>query len=188
MARGDALRWNARYQCAPDELYSAPRSILTRHRPLLAVPGLAVDMAMGMGANAEYLVRAGWRVIGVDIADAAVFQARARCPQIQAVVADLEHFWLPPDHFDLILNLYYLDRALWSLYRTTLKPGGLLIVETLLRDMLEPQPDLKQNFLLAPGELRAAFQNWQILEYQEGWVTSDHGHEKAVASLIARRP
>jgi len=188
VARGDALRWNARYQSAPDDWISAPRSILSAHSPLLAVPGLALDIAMGMGANAEYLAQAGWRVIGVDIADAAVFQARARCQQIQAVVADLEHFWLPPDHFDLILNLYYLDRALWPLYRTTLKPGGLLIVETLLRDMLLTKPELKQHFLLKPGELRAAFADWHILEYQEGLASSDHGHEKAIASLIARRP
>jgi tellurite methyltransferase len=188
MAKDDALRWNARYQTAPNDWYLAPRSVLTAHIKLLAVPGVALDVAMGLGANAEYLTQAGWRVIGVDISDAAVFQAKARCPQIRAMIADLEHFWLPPDHFDMILNFYYLDRALWPLYRGSLKPGGVILIETLLRDMLSIQPDLKQHFLLEPGELRAAFQDWQILEYHEGWVDSNHGHRKAVASLIARRP
>jgi hypothetical protein len=93
-----------------------------------------------------------------------------------------------PEHFDLIVNLYYLDRGLWPLYRSAIKRGGLLIFETLLRDMLTRQPEINRHFLLEPGELRAAFADWQILEYQEGWVRSDHGHEKAVASLIARRP
>jgi trans-aconitate methyltransferase len=97
MARSDSLRWNERYQAAPQDWHSAPRSILTAHSALLTPPGLAVDIAMGMGANAQYLAQSGWRVIGVDIADAAVHQARARCPQIQAVIADLEHFWLPPN-------------------------------------------------------------------------------------------
>lgn len=188
MAHTDSIRWNERYLNAPQVWQAAPRSILTAHRHLLARPGLAVDMAMGLGANAAYLVQAGWRVIGVDIADAAVFRARRHCPQIQAVVADLEHFWLPHNHFDLILNLYYLDRALWPLYRAALKPGGLLIYETLLRDMQTAQPELPSQYLLLPGELRAAFQDWEILFDQEGWIASDHGHQKAVASLIARRP
>jgi tellurite methyltransferase len=188
MTRTDSIRWNARYQTASSNWSLSPRSILTSHRDLLNPPGLALDIAMGLGPNAEFLVKTGWRVIGVDIADAAVFAAHARCPQIRAIIADLEHFWLPADHFDLILNLYYLDRALWPVYRRAVKPGGLLIFETLMDEMRSDRPEIEPHFLLKAGELRAAFGDWQIITYHEGWVESDHHNQKAVASLIARRP
>jgi hypothetical protein len=49
------------------------------------------------------------------------------------------------------------------------------------------RPDLPPDFLLQPGELRQAFRDWEIMLYREGWIASDHGTQKAVASLIARR-
>jgi tellurite methyltransferase len=186
MPKEDTHRWNARYtQTAQAPV--APRSLLTQNQALLTGGGLALDVAMGVGANAAFLIEHGWQVVGVDRSDVAVFQAKAREPRIQAVIADMVHFWLPPQRFDLILNLYYLDRQLWPIYKTALKPGGVLIIETLTLDMLEMRPDLPPDFLLQPGELRQAFHDWGILLYREGWIESDHGTQKAVASLIARR-
>lgn len=188
MPKADADRWNERYLSATQEAYPPARSILTQNLHLLSGGGLALDIAMGMGANSAFLLSKGWRVIGVDLSDVAVFRAKAAYPAVQAVIADLVQFHLPPNHFDLILNLYYLDRQLWPVIRQALKPGGLLIAETLLREMSLLREGMPQHFLLEPGELRAAFQDWQILFDREGWVASDHGKEKAVASLIARRP
>ncbi len=188
MPKEDAQRWNERYRAAPQDWYAAPRSILTQNNHLLAGGGLALDVAMGMGANSAFLLSQGWRVIGVDVSDVAVYQAKRAYPAIQAVIADLVQFRLPPERFDLILNLYYLDRRLWPVYHRVLKPGGLVIIETLLREMSVLRADMPQHFLLEPGELRAAFQDWDILLDREGWVASDHGKEKCVASLIARRP
>lgn len=187
MPKEDTSRWNARYAQSASAT-TAPRSILTQNRALLTGGGLALDVAMGVGANAAFLIEQGWRVVGVDRSDVAVFQAKSRDPRIQAVIADMLHFWLPPQSFDLILNLYYLDRGLWPVYQTALKPGGLLIIETLTLDMLDMRPELPPDFLLQPGELRRAFHDWDILLYREGWIASDHGTQKAVASLIARRP
>jgi tellurite methyltransferase len=188
MPREDADRWNERYLTAQQNWQASPRSILTQHQDLLKKGGLALDVAMGLGANSAFLISHGWRVIGVDISQVAVFQAKSDFPSIQAVIADLTRFQIPPDRFDLILNLYYLDRALWPVYRRAVKPGGLVIIETLQREMSAVHPDAPPHFLLEPGELRAAFQNWKILHDQEGWAASDHGKEKCVASLIARRP
>jgi SAM-dependent methyltransferase len=186
MPKEDTQRWNVRYtQSAPATV--APRSILTQNQARLTGGGLALDVAMGAGANAAFLIEQGWQVVGVDRSDVAVFQAKTREPRIQAVIADTVHFWFPPQKFDLILNLYYLDRQLWPIYKTALKPRGLLIVETLTLDMLAMRPDLPPDFLLQPGELRQAFHDWDILFYREGWIASDHGTQKAVASLIARR-
>jgi SAM-dependent methyltransferase len=83
-----------------------------------------------------------------------------------AVQADLTRFSLPSRTFDIILNFYYLERNLWVDYCRWLKPGGILIVETLTQDMLAIQPDIDPAFLLKPGELLLAFnaiwRSWRI--------------------------
>ena len=105
-----------------------------------------------------------------------------------AVVADLTRFHLPAEHFDVILNFYYLQRDLWAKYRRFLRPGGILVIETLTQEMHGLRPDIDPLYLLRPGELQAAFRDWQILIYRESWVETETRHPKAVASLIARRP
>jgi tellurite methyltransferase len=105
-----------------------------------------------------------------------------------AVVADLTRFSLPDERFDVIVNFYYLQRDLWGTYRRALRAGGILVIETLMQEMHEIRPDIDPQYLLSPGELKAAFIDWQILAYREGWVETETRHPKAVASLIASRP
>ncbi|HEX2979983.1 MAG TPA: class I SAM-dependent methyltransferase [Anaerolineaceae bacterium] len=188
MVEDAATHWDHRFATAPEDWFRTPRSFLLDHLELLPRQGLALDAAMGTGQNAALLIEHGLQVVGIDISRVGVVKARKRAPQIMAVVADLEHFVLPSQHFDVILNLYYLQRDLFPQYKKALKPGGLLIFETLTQEMRLLKPDLRADFLLAPGELRQAFASWEILVYREGWIKSDHGHNKAVASLIARRP
>jgi tellurite methyltransferase len=188
MARLDAVRWNERYRQEWYRSASAPRELLVENVHFLPHTGLIFEAALGMGANANFLIQRGLDVIGVDISDVAVLQARQRTPRLQAVIADLEHFYLPAEKFAGILNFYYLDRALFPVYRQALHPGGILFIETLTRVMLEEMPDLDPKYLLAPGELKQAFSGWEILVYREGWITSRRGSHKAVASLVARKP
>ncbi len=184
----DAARWNQRYDNQPRGWFSNPRSFLVEHLNLLPKQGLALDLAMGVGQNATLLVEHGLEVIGIDISTSAVRQAKAREPRIMAVVADLERFQLPSAQFDVILNFYYLQRKSYLDFARLLKPGGWLIFETLTLPMRSIKPEIEPEHLLREGELIEAFHGWEIVEYREGWVTSDHGNQKAVASLIARRP
>lgn len=188
MSNTDALRWNKRYQEAEPGWYMQPRSFLVGNAHLLPHRGLALDLAMGMGQNSAFLLERGLDVIGLDIAITAVTAARRRSPALMAAVVDLEHYRLPDAQFDLILNLYYLDRAWFAEFWRLLKPGGILVYETLTLDMQADKPELDADRLLQPGELHHAFRDWDILVDREGRVRSDHGHEKVVASLIARRP
>jgi SAM-dependent methyltransferase len=187
MTQEDARRWNQRY--LEDQRFQKavhPKSFLVAHADLLPVQGIALDVAMGLGGNAAYLIDRGLRVVGVDISDVALRQAKGRLPQLMAVRADLTNFSLPESCFDLILNFYYLQRSLWSAYRRWLRPGGLLIIETLLQEMRACQPDIDPAFLLEPGELKEAFSDLELLVYREGWENSAQGHPRAVAGLIAR--
>lgn len=142
---------------------------------------------MGLGGTAGFLLECGLRVIGVDISEVAVRQAKINFPALQVVIADLEAFYLPPRSFDVICNFYYLDRKLWPVYQQALRLGGVLVFETLTQDMLVDNPDLEPAYLLAPGELLQAFTGWEVLAYREGWISSERGSRKAVAGIIARK-
>ena len=189
MPLADAERWNTRY--SQDERYLGdipPRHFLVENATCLPTKGLALDAAMGLGGNAGFLLERGLRVVGVDVSWVAARQAKARLPGLMAAVADLTCFHLPDEHFDVILNFYFLQRELWKQYRRALRPGGILVIETLMQEMHNIRPDIDPQYLLHPGELKAAFKDWQILTYREGWVETETRHPKALASLIACRP
>lgn len=188
MPMEDAARWNERYHNLPGSERPAARELLVEHHHWLPPHGLGLDIAMGLGANAAFLMQHGLRVIGVDIAGQAVRQAKTTYPELMAVMADMTDFVLPSASFDVILNFYYLQRDLWPAFARLLRPNGLLIYETLTRSMLTVRPDLPADFLLEENELKTAFAGWRILYYREGWFPSAHGRQKAIASLIARPP
>jgi tellurite methyltransferase len=184
----DAQRWDERYSGEnPHSNFEKPRPFLVRHAELLPTDGLALDAAMGLGGNAEFLLKRGLKVIGIDISSVALKRAKQRLPDLMAIQADLTQFYLPEDIFDVIINFYYLQRNLWPDYIRALRPGGQLIFETLTIDFRSLQPDIDPKYLLAPDELRHAFPTLEIIDYQEGWSTSDNGHQRSVAGLVARK-
>jgi SAM-dependent methyltransferase len=188
MTSQDARRWNERY--SQDERFATftqPRPFLLDNAGFLPDSGLALDIAMGLGGNAGFLLERGLRVLGVDISWVAVQRAKRQYPDLMAVNADLNAFYLPTQTFDVILNFFYLQRGLWIDYRRALRPGGILILETLTLDILRIHPGTDPNYLLAPGELRQAFGGWEILAYQEGLEESRMGQPQSVASLVARK-
>ena len=187
MSMRDAVKWNQRYQTPERATRATPRSCLIEQAEVLPHQGLALDIAMGLGCNAAYLSARGLRVIGLDISEVAVRAATARCPSLHAAVVDLSHFTLPPAMFDVIVNFYFLDRRLWPVYRQALKPGGVLIAETLTCAMQTIRPDIDPVQLLQPGELQATFHDWETITYREAWIDHENCH-RAVASLVARRP
>ncbi|TLN05573.1 class I SAM-dependent methyltransferase, partial [bacterium] len=163
-----------------------PRELLALALPYLRPRGLILDLAMGLGVNARWLVEHEFRVVGVDIASKAVLQAKRRCPPLMGVIADLNEFPIPTLAFDAVLNFYFLDRGLLQDLARIVRPGGFAIVETLMVDMLEIRPDMPREYLLQKEELPGFFSAWNILFYQEGWRASDHGGQKSIARLIAQ--
>ena len=188
MSNDDALKWNARYRSGAEAAFEAPRDFLVAHAAHLPERGLALDIAMGLGGNAGFLIERGLRVIGVDVSEVGARRAKERWPSLMAAVLDLRQYRWPPCAFDVILNFYYCQRDLWPLYRLMLKPGGVLIMETLTIETLRTRPDYNPDFLLQPDELRQAFAGWEVLVYREGWLGKGNLSPRAVASLVARRP
>jgi tellurite methyltransferase len=187
MPQSDAHKWNQRYEEEKFKSLELPRPFLVENVGYLPHGGLALDVAMGLGGNAGFLIQQSFRVIGMDISAVAVSTAKSRHPELMAAVVDLTRVKLPKQKFDVILNFYYLQRDLWPAYKQALRPGGVLVFESLTLKMLEQSSHFPPEFLLSPGELQQGFKDLDVLAYREDWLVDDRGHTKAVASLIARK-
>lgn len=188
MAKNDCLRWNERYRAYNSDQRLEPRQFLIEVADMLPAGGKALDIAMGLGANSAFLAQRGYTVIGVDISFVALRKAKQKFSGINILCADMEQISFPPSTFDVIIDFYYLERDLWTNLRHWLKPGGYLVVETLLIDMLKIKPDLDKRYLLEPNELINSFSDYEILIYREGWTAQETIHPRSVASMVAVRP
>jgi tellurite methyltransferase len=189
MSNSDAARWNKRFrEEVRNSSFERPRPFLVENAAYLPRKGLALDIAMGLGGNAGFLIERGMQVVGIDISSVAVQRAKERLPSLMAVQADLSQLSLPPATFDVILNFYFLQRNLWSHYLHALRPGGWLVFETLTQEFLTIQPEVDPEYLLAPGELSRAFPLLETVVYHEGWSLGETRHARPVASLLTRAP
>ncbi len=182
MGRQDIERWESRYrQCTPVDLQPDPW--LMRHASPIP-PGIALDVACGLGQNAIWLATQGHRVVAVDGSYTALRHgyARARAEgrglRLLFVQADLEHFGLRPNTFDLIVVMRFLLRPLVPELIAALRPGGRLLYATYTVRRLRRHPHFNPNYLLAPGELRELFDELNVLSYEE---------EGEWARLVAKR-
>ena len=153
--------------------------------------GLSLDVAAGRGRNALALARAGLRVVAVDYSAEAMglLAATARAWQLPVwpIVANLDSFHLKDESFDAIVNINFLERALFADFVRALRPGGVLIAETFLVDQVEIGHPRNRRFLLAHGELRALTSGLEVEEYREGLVTYPNGERAYRASVAARK-
>jgi hypothetical protein len=104
------------------------------------------------------------------------------------VQADLERFEVRPASIDLAIKTYFLLRPALALVRAALRPGGIAAVETYTVQHVEELGEtMRREHLLDRGELRHAFDDWEVLLYQEGILT-DAGRARGLARVIARKP
>ena len=201
-AESDRQRWNRKYADREGPAHFRPSNLLVEHRHLIAemardanlpdgaptsVPR-ALDVACGFGGNSLYLASMGLQVDAVDISGVALARLQAeaarRSLRLRLVQADLNRWWVPPSHYDLIIVTYYLNRDLMPLLSRGLRPGGLLFIETRNTAFLSERPDFDPAFLLRPGELRQFAQDagMKVID------AADDGFKAHTSQLVARRP
>jgi SAM-dependent methyltransferase len=149
-------------------------------------PRRALDIAMGRGRHVEALVRAGYRLFGVDAKLDAVRSAVSASATHGLVVrgwcADLTEHPLPRDRFELIVVTRYLQRDLFPAISRALVPGGVVLYETFTEGQRAlGRGPTSPDHLLGPGELRASFAGLDVLFYEE--VTA----AEAVARIVGRK-
>jgi SAM-dependent methyltransferase len=135
-AGSQAEKWNARYCERDGAMWSGrPNGRLVAEVATL-IPGLALDVGCGEGADAIWLAKRGWTVTAIDISTTAIGRAQEAA---QAVGAPVE--WVSGDvlenpflasSFDLVSLQYPAlpkaagERAVRTLL-DTVRPGGVLL-------------------------------------------------------------
>jgi len=150
-----------------------PSLWVARFAPLIRPGGAVLDLACGAGRHARFLAARGHPVTAVD-RDAAPLAPLARVARITPVEADLEAGpWpLPGRTFDAVVVTNYLHRPLLPAIAAALAEGGLLLYETFMRGNERHGKPSNPDFLLAPGELLAAFAGLSVVAFEQGEVAA----------------
>lgn len=176
----DATRWDDRYRSAtpPGPLAPDARADVIE---LLPRTGVAIDIACGLGSQSLWLAQRGLEVVAIDVSPIAIDALRAAAQaagfanRIHPRVTDLD-IGLPaePTTADVIVCQRFRQPSLYTQIAERLAVGGIAIVTVLS----EVGTDSPGPFHAPPGELIAAFDEFDILDAHEG---------DGVATVVARR-
>lgn len=187
MSLKDKEKWNAKYGSSTCLAGREPAPWLTDHAGLLSGQGVALDIAMGEGRNTLFAASLGYDILGVDISDVGIARAESLAREnqltIRTRVADLDHYSIEDDTYDLILCFYFLNRSLFEAIHKGLRTGGVLMFETFTVDYLQ-YSGFKREWVLEKNELLEAFPGLSVLDYRE---VDEPENETAYASLVARK-
>ena len=188
MTLKDRHKWNTRY---------CKKATTPKVRPIierfyhLAQKGTVLDLAAGLGSNALFLAQKGFNVFAVDISDVALSSQAHRHPNLLTICLDLDSWDIPPNHFDLILNIRFLNRRLFPQIIEGLKPGGVLIAETYLSDDLRGHQKTSsscRDYFLRSNELLHAFLPLHLIYYFED-INAKAEEKGPIAGLVGiKRP
>lgn len=187
----NASSWEQKYQIKSMADVPEPAAFLQKHASLLGTGGAALDIAMGAGQNAVFLAQRGFTVTGIDRSGAACDLARQYAAErgvaIEAVAGDMLDWPIPENHFDLIIDFNFLERALAPRIMAGLKKGGMLMFETFTIDQQRFDGPHNPDFLLRPNELLETFLDLFVLYYHERIEPDGKGGFNALAGLIGRK-
>ena len=195
MATDEKNLWDKKYSERSHSSLEPDPFLVSAHDEFLfaTTPGLALDIAGGVGRHAIWLAQRGWRTRLIDISDVGIGLAEKNASRalgpvakeflITAEVADLHSIQdFGREQYDLVLVFYFLQRELFPALAAALKPGGILIYKTYTTEQKNfaggPSHPM---FLLEPNELLREFSSMRVLHYHETI------QEKGVAELVARK-
>jgi len=186
----DKDKWEKRYDTSHYIHGSEPSRYLYSNRSHLPRSGLALDLASGEGRNSLFLAQTGLEVIALDFSTHALRKcmalARETGVSIHIAVLDLNGFDIPAGKFDVIINFNYLQRSLCRRIIRGLRPGGVLIFETLTDEHLKSSPDFNPEFLLGRGELLETFRELRLIKYREATIGAET-KARSIASMVATK-
>ncbi len=183
-ASNDQTRWD-KYYNIEEFLYGTEPIPFLKDNISLLPKNKALDLAMGEGRNGVYLATQGFDVLGLDISPIGLNKAQQLAKHfnttIQTRVVDLENYQLGKNSYDVIICTYYLQRDLFDQIKDSLKPGGMVLIETFNTDYLK-YSRFPKKYLLKHNELLEIFKDFKVIRYQ----IYDDGKE-AFSSIIAQK-
>jgi SAM-dependent methyltransferase len=156
----------------------APSELLEKYI-YLASKGNALDIACGNGRNSRFLAQKGFQVDAVDISDTAINHLAGKDPRINGICQDMDTWQIPQDLYQVIVNIRYMDRRLFSMIQKGLKPGGVLIFESFI--------DEKKEYCLEPNELLEAFKAFHVAYYEEKKAKHSNKFDQSVYLVAIKK-
>ena len=142
-------------------------------------PGTALDIGMGQGRNSLFLAALGWQVTGFDISEVGVKQAQAEAAKrglkIDARVGDVDKFDYGKERWNLVVGMYmdeYLTRNAAKVI-ASLKPGGILVVEGIHRDIGKTALASGERYGYRNNELPKLFAALRVRQYVDTVAQAD---------------
>jgi SAM-dependent methyltransferase len=165
-----------------------------------------LELGCGGGRDSEVLVEAGHQVVGIDLSEKAVANARARAPTGTFRRQDIREPW-PVERAGVViasLSLHYFPwpetEALVSRIRETLTVNGVLLCRLNSTDDhhygASGHPEIEANYYRVDGEPKRFFDRaaverlfsngWRVLSNEEG-VIARYDHPKTVWETTLER-
>ncbi len=185
MAREDREHWDATYR---RQMTSDPTASPFLVASVGRLPvGRTLDVAGGIGRNARFLVACGHRVVVADVSGVALARLRTVAPEVGCVQMDLDAPAIRSGSCDAVVVVSFLDRRLLDVAVDWLRPGGVLLWDTFLREQAAIGRPRNPDWLLERGELRARFADrCEVLAEREGRV-EEAGSPAYRSGIVARR-
>jgi len=161
-------------------------------------PCNALDMGCSNGRNALYLSQLGFNVIAVDNNPSAIgmlqqIVSEEGIANIKAQVYDINNAGLGVDYgfIACTVTLMFLDPArvdavMADMQEHTL-PGGYNLVVCAMNTEEHPCP-VRFPFTLKAGQLREAYEGWELIKYNEDVGAMHNGAQLQFATMLARKP
>jgi tellurite methyltransferase len=196
MALDEKASWNQKYAEGSHTSLEPDPFLVSAYDEFLSgrSPGLALDVAGGVGRHAIWLAQRGWRVKLLDISEVGVKQAAENAKQAgtaSSIITEVRDLNSRQDlgrgQYDLVVVFFFLQRELFPALAAAIKPGGFLIYKTYTSEQQRLSSEGAKSgpshpmFLLEPNELLHAFPSLRVLHYRETIS------QKSVAELVARK-
>lgn len=160
-------------------------------------PCKALDMGCSNGRNALYLSQQGFEVTAVDNNPGAInmlqqIVGEEGIANIEAQVYDINNAGLGADYgfIACTVTLMFLDPArvdaVIADMQAHTQPGGYNLIVCAMDTPEHPCP-APFPFTLEAGQLRAAYEGWELIKYNEDVGTMHNGAQLQFATLLARK-
>ena len=182
---------NQRYGLNP------PHSEINSASQLIA-PCTTLDMGCSKRRNALYLSRLGFQVTAVDanpnaihalqqiIAQEGINNIDASVYDINQAGLDAEYGFIACTVTLMFLNPERVQTVLDDMQQHT-AAGGYNLIVCAMDTAAHPCP-INFPFTFKEGELKAAYQGWELIKYNEDMGTMHNGAQLQFATLLARKP
>src|SRR5579859_328717 len=177
MELDEKASWNKKYSEGSHSSLEPDPFLVSAYEEFLSgiSPGLALDVAGGVGRHSIWLAQRGWRVKLVDISEVGVKQAEENATKMgtpSSIITEVRDLNSAKDlgreQYDLVVVFFFLQRELFPALADAIKPGGFLIYKTYTNEQKRfAGGPSHPTFLLQPNELLRTFSSMRVQHYHE---------------------